>query len=906
MASNIPVIVQGNSFSLAIPLQIYYINGDQMDLEDYTPDPTDEVSVQLKGSRRNYTYTPTIDGNVANIDLTGNELADNYGVVVSVVKANGQRLRSFRTDQFFIVESSDDLTPADIIEGLEENVIYLNSSIFVAGEDGRGIVDIQKTSTQGLVDTYTIYYTDNTTSTFQVTNGADGGGGGTSYVHNYVAQNVAQGNTLVDKYIDYTSSTRGNINSFGYSNTYEIWCFPVVEGDMWRISNTHPSGVSSNSCEYALYSANNIADFAKSNAVLVSSDNLSDEFEVDITIPSGAKWLAVQRYLGGGLYPEDVVKVSKAELMTLDEAFDMLKEGMEINAEINKTTTATIVADKYIVNDSTSNNGDIGSYGTGVYDILFFPVVGGEIWHVVNTHPSGASLGAAAYAVYDSSATTIGDCDHTNDLLVASRVTTAIDTDISIPSGAKWLAVQRYNGGNGNAPDVVTVSKYETLTPAEAYTEIEGEIASSIKAMPLCVKRSGENVIVCYNDGNGTEIVYEFGRVFPNSNNTLGLAHVGYRKVTRKSPIADTGGTTELCNQITSDMFGPVQVGGNFFGGNHTYNDNPTASSVSWTITADGTTVADGANLFCREVTVVSVNKVQCLSSGSLADMMEETITMTVSENMVKCHVKHDYKYSGGVGQTITRYYGMQSMFGARATAYLLTPNGEHTTLVAENSSADLGFTKGDYPSFNRFIQKDPQGWCQSAWVNPAIGIGDHSEIGTSDDIFLDGGSNKMYHQLIRNKSITAGMVYQWGGIYKWSEDKGADIEGDLYKQEILVSGTNIKTLNNASLLGVGNITVAENVAVVEVSGATPTQELAPNTFYKFTGSVTSLTVTLGTAVNGIANIYAFSFYAATANPTITLPQGVQVADTPTIGQSDYVEFSIMDNKAIAKVWSAS
>lgn len=173
MASNIPIIVQGNSFSLAIPLQIYYINGDQMDLEDYTPDPTDEVSVQLKGSRRNYTYTPTIDGNVANIDLSGNELADNYSVVVSIVKANGQRLRSFRTDQFFIVESSDDLTTDDIIEGLEENVIYLNTSIFIAGADGRGIENIEKTATAGLVDTYTITYTDDTTTTFQVTNGQE-------------------------------------------------------------------------------------------------------------------------------------------------------------------------------------------------------------------------------------------------------------------------------------------------------------------------------------------------------------------------------------------------------------------------------------------------------------------------------------------------------------------------------------------------------------------------------------------------------------------------------------------------------------------------------------------------------------------------------------------------------------
>jgi lysophospholipase L1-like esterase len=214
MASNIPVIVQGNSFSLAIPLQIYYINGDQMDLEDYTPDPTDEVTIQLKGSRRNYTYTPTIDGNVANIDLTGNELADNYGVVVSVVKANGQRLRSFRTDQFFIVESSDDLTPADIIEGLEENVIYLNAQPFIAGADGRGIESIVKTSTAGLVDTYTITYTDATTSTFDVTNGAAGQQGADGVGITSIEKTSTSG--LVDTYT--ITLSNGNTSTFEVTN----------------------------------------------------------------------------------------------------------------------------------------------------------------------------------------------------------------------------------------------------------------------------------------------------------------------------------------------------------------------------------------------------------------------------------------------------------------------------------------------------------------------------------------------------------------------------------------------------------------------------------------------------------------------------------------------------------------
>jgi len=132
-STSIPIIVQGNSFSLALPLQIYVIDDDEMVLQDYTPDPTDVISIQLKGSRRTYTYAPTsVDDNVVYIDLSGNELADNYSVVISIVKNDGKRLRSFRTDQFFIVESSDDLTPDDIIEGLEENVIYLDAQPFIS------------------------------------------------------------------------------------------------------------------------------------------------------------------------------------------------------------------------------------------------------------------------------------------------------------------------------------------------------------------------------------------------------------------------------------------------------------------------------------------------------------------------------------------------------------------------------------------------------------------------------------------------------------------------------------------------------------------------------------------------------------------------------------------------------
>lgn len=53
---------------------------------------------------------------------------------------------------------------------------YIASGI-TEGEDGVGISSIEKTSTNGLVDTYTITLTNGDTATFTVTNGVQGGDG---------------------------------------------------------------------------------------------------------------------------------------------------------------------------------------------------------------------------------------------------------------------------------------------------------------------------------------------------------------------------------------------------------------------------------------------------------------------------------------------------------------------------------------------------------------------------------------------------------------------------------------------------------------------------------------------------------------------------------------------------------
>lgn len=174
---SLATIVKGNTFSLAIPLQVYAVEDGELVLRDYTPESGDAISVRLKGERRNYTYIPSTNGNTAFIHLEGCEVVGVYAVEVEIVKDDDSKLTSYRFDQLSIVESIDELNGGQITEGIEQGAIYLDPEIFIAGEDGRGIVSIEKTATTGLVDTYTITYTDNTTSTFNVTNGKDGADG---------------------------------------------------------------------------------------------------------------------------------------------------------------------------------------------------------------------------------------------------------------------------------------------------------------------------------------------------------------------------------------------------------------------------------------------------------------------------------------------------------------------------------------------------------------------------------------------------------------------------------------------------------------------------------------------------------------------------------------------------------
>lgn len=101
-------------------------------------------------------------------DLKGEDGADGREVVLRADTESGYLQWQYAGD-----EGWTNLISLAVLQGLQG----LQGEKGDQGEAGRGIVSIEKTSTDGLVDTYTITYTDGTSDTFTVTNGEQGAQG---------------------------------------------------------------------------------------------------------------------------------------------------------------------------------------------------------------------------------------------------------------------------------------------------------------------------------------------------------------------------------------------------------------------------------------------------------------------------------------------------------------------------------------------------------------------------------------------------------------------------------------------------------------------------------------------------------------------------------------------------------
>ena len=119
-------------------------------------------------------------------------------------------------------------------------------------------------------------------------------------------------------------------------------------------------------------------------------------------------------------------------------------------------------------------------------------------------------------------------------------------------------------------------------------------------------------------------------------------------------------------------------------------------------------------------------------------------------------------------------------------------------------------------------------------------------------------------------------------------------------KQDVLVSGVNIKTINNESLTGNGNINVG-NKPVEVVTGIY--MSVKPNIYCRNLSTyLTELSISLQEAVDDtILNEYLFEFTTSTSGTTISLPNTIKWANgqMPTFEANTTYQISVINNLGI-------
>ena len=178
-----PVVkhVYGNVLRLAIPLTKRVLEkiGDEIDVTDEDFIPSSEYPVQIVFSKESGTRYPVEatmrDGNIACMEDKGKLPIGTYAITVTCCDDNGN---PYRFNQKSIVQVFDETREAGIVSPIEYEVQtwYLDAAIFLSlkGEDGVGIEDIEtQTSTEiGGVNTVTFILTDGRTKSFTILNGS--------------------------------------------------------------------------------------------------------------------------------------------------------------------------------------------------------------------------------------------------------------------------------------------------------------------------------------------------------------------------------------------------------------------------------------------------------------------------------------------------------------------------------------------------------------------------------------------------------------------------------------------------------------------------------------------------------------------------------------------------------------
>lgn len=298
----------------------------------------------------------------------------------------------------------------------------------------------------------------------------------------------------------------------------------------------------------------------------------------------------------------------------------------------------------------------------------------------------------------------------------------------------------------------------------------EGSSETETFSEEMRVKITGENLYISAKLDAETDILYWFKKCMFNELFTFYRVGTIANSMPVPTTLPDTSPTSVL-NLAYSDNIGPFNITGyGWCGGNHPYLDEVTrtARNVDYHIYVDGKEIKEDMSALTKEIKITVTNEIMNPSkvdtSGGTTLLNDvlciETVSYSVYRNNIQVSVSHEFQNESPV--TVQMYYGMQSMF--EKETHTLTAGGKYTNWTVQKEVST--FTKKEYPSFRRFVEKSVNAY-QSSYLF-ADGLGNHEEIADDDIIFIGNSSNKTYHKIIANKEHKKGDVIYWSGVYTW------------------------------------------------------------------------------------------------------------------------------------------
>lgn len=581
-------------------------------------------------------------------------------------------------------------------------------------------------------------------------------GGGGSYddteIKNKLTELSAEINGGIKKYDSSILIAGGLVNSDTgnvESNVYRSYSdyIPITPNGKIKFS---VYGTIASSQGYAFYDKDK--KFIEGKAVVLKND-------IDTYAPSNAlflrvTWVAQSEASYNEFYAEVGTIGALDNIAAMQPIVSALKEDYYSSVLVGASPSLSLDG-KYL-----DANGNLIA---GIaFEVECFEVMEGD--HYVLTE-SGGLGGSRAYALYNVETLNDGSIIAANATFVASNIGTFV-SEIAIPKGTNVLAITRYKS--------FTLYKVEKQVPLPLSERVKA--LEDINSPNMCVEigENGEDAYIAYLE-NGIEWCYWFKRCMANLLYTF--HRVGYRTTTRKKVdtegIADWKGMVTL-NEVGSDNIGPMTMqNGGWVGGNHHY-PNETASPKYKTAKTDsvevyvgGKIMEAGLKMYTTEVAIKVVNTIYDPSNptpnGDILSVMlsTESVIYNVKGNSIEVSVKQ--QFSDSSDNAVATYYGMQSVFVKETE--IITPNGQFDTWTAVSASTNLSFTKGQYPHFNRFVEKNDNGY-QSAYLIPNK-FGDHRFISDDSTIFVM-SSGKCYHRIVASPFIVTGERIVWSGVYSW------------------------------------------------------------------------------------------------------------------------------------------